>query len=126
MELAPNLAEAHLALGYAQFAGRLDVKGARTSYDRAFQLGRGNADIILLYALYCSRAGRADEAHAAIQRALALDPINARVHRAAGSIDYAARRYEEALPRCGARSSSIPGSATPMRSWASALCKWAD
>ncbi len=97
VELAPNLAEAHLALGYAQFAGRLDVKGAQPSYDRAFQLGRGNADIVLLYALYCSRAGRADEAHAAIQRGLALDPINARVYRAAGSIDYAARRYEEAL-----------------------------
>jgi TolB-like protein/Flp pilus assembly protein TadD len=97
VELAPKLAEAHLALGYAQFAGRLDVKGAQPSYDRAFQLGRGNADILLLYALYCSRAGRADEAHAAIQRGLALDPINARVYRAAGSIDYAARRYEEAL-----------------------------
>ena len=98
VELAPNLAEAHLALGYGLFAGRLDVRGARPSYDRAFQLGRGNADILLLYALYCSRAARAGEAHSAIQRALALDPINARVHRAAGSIDYAARRYEEALP----------------------------
>ena len=98
VELAPTLAEAHLALGYALFAGRLDVRGARPSYDKAFELGRGNADIVLLYALYCSRAGRADEAHAAIQRAVALDPINARVHRAAGSIDYAARRYEEALP----------------------------
>ena len=29
---------------------------------------------------------------------LLLDPINARVHRAAGSIDYAARRYADALP----------------------------
>lgn len=98
VDLAPNLAEAHLALGYALFAGRLDVKGAGPSYDKAFQLGRGNADIVLLYALFCSRAGRAEEAHAAIQRALALDPINARVHRAAGSIDYAARRYADALP----------------------------
>ena len=98
VELSPGLAEAHLALGYGLFAGRLDVRGARPSYDKAFQLGRGNADILLLYALYCSRAGREAEAHSAIQRALALDPINARVHRAAGSIDYAARRYEEALP----------------------------
>jgi TolB-like protein/Flp pilus assembly protein TadD len=97
VELAPRLADAHLALGYVLFSGRLDVKGARPSYDKAFELGRGNADILLLYALFCSRAGRAEEAHAAIERALALDPINARVHRAAGSIDYAARRYEEAL-----------------------------
>ena len=98
VQLAPNLAEAHLALGYVLFSGHLNVKAARPSYAKAYQLGRGNADIVLLYALYCSRAGQADEAHSAIERALVLDPINARVHRAAGSIDYAARRYSEALP----------------------------
>jgi TolB-like protein/Tfp pilus assembly protein PilF len=97
VELAPGLADAHLALGYVLFSGRLDVKGAAPSYDEAYRLGRGNADIVLLYALYLSRASRADEAHSAIERALILDPINARAHRAAGSIDYAARRYGEAL-----------------------------
>lgn len=96
--LAPDLAEGHLALGYALFAGRLDVKGARGSYDKAFALGRGNADILLLFALYCSRAARANEARMAIRRALVLDPLNARTHRAAGSIEYAARRYRSALP----------------------------
>ena len=97
VELAPNLANAHLALGYVLFSGELDVKGAEPSYQRAYELGRGNADIVLLYALYCSRAGRADEAREAIGRALLLDPINARVHRAAGSIEYAARRYDSAF-----------------------------
>jgi tetratricopeptide (TPR) repeat protein len=97
VELAPRLADAHLALGYVMFSGQLDVNGARPSYDKAYQLGRGNADIGLLYALYCSRAGRADEAREAIGRALLLDPINARVHRAAGSIEYAARRYDSAF-----------------------------
>jgi TolB-like protein/Tfp pilus assembly protein PilF len=98
IELAPTLAEAHLALGYALFTGKLDVRGARPSYDRAYQLGRGNADILLLFALYCSRAGRPDEARAAITRALVLDPLNPRAFRAAGSIEYAARRYADALP----------------------------
>ena len=98
VELAPKLADAHLALGYVLFSGHLDVTGARPSYERAYQLGRGNADIVLLYALYCSRAGLPEQAHAAIERALLLDPLNARVHRAAGSIDYAARLYADALP----------------------------
>lgn len=98
VELAPDLADAHLALGYVLFSGQLDLNGAWPSYQKAYQLGRGNADVVLLYALYCSRSGRAPEAIAAIERALALDPINARVHRAAGSIDFAARRYAEALP----------------------------
>ena len=98
IKLAPELAEGHLALGFVLFTGKLDVKGAGPSYDRAHQLGLGNADTLLLFALFCSRAGRADEARAAIARAIALDPLNPRVFRASGSINYAARRYAEALP----------------------------
>jgi tetratricopeptide (TPR) repeat protein len=98
VEIAPDLAEANLALGYALYVGRLDVKGARPYYDRAAELGRGNADILLLFALYCSRAGRAGDATEAIERAILLDPLNPRAHRAAGSIDYSARRYARAIP----------------------------
>lgn len=97
IELAPDLAEAHLALGYALFTGRLDVAGARPAYDKAYALGHGDADILLLFALYCARARRSDEARAAILRAAALDPLNPRTHRAAGSIDYSARRYNDAI-----------------------------
>jgi len=95
--LAPTLAEGHLALGFARFSGRLDIKGAGGSYDKAYRLGQGNADILLLVALYWSRAGRADQARMAVTRALALDPLNPRAYRAAGSIDYAARRYAAAM-----------------------------
>jgi len=98
VELSPDLAEGHIALGYAMFAGRLDIAGARPSYERAYALGHGNADITLLYALYCSRAGRPREAAAAIQRAVILDPLNPRAFRAQGSVAYAARRYADALP----------------------------
>jgi tetratricopeptide (TPR) repeat protein len=98
VELAPNLAEGHLALGYATFAGKLDIRGAWPSYQRAYRLGYGNADIVLLYALYCSRAGRPAEANTAVQRAVLLDPLNPRAFRAQGSVAYAARRYADALP----------------------------
>ena len=98
IDLAPNLAEGHLALGYALFAGKLDIKGAWPSYQRAYKLGYGNADIALLYALYCSRAGRPAEAKAAVDRAVLLDPLNPRAFRAQGSVAYAARRYADALP----------------------------
>ena len=47
---------------------------------------------------YTARAPGAPRRRAvAIGRAIALDPLNPRTYRAAGSIDYAARRYEEAL-----------------------------
>jgi len=98
VELAPKLAEGHLALGYATYIGRLDARGAWPSYQRAYQLGYGNADIVLLYALYCSRAGRPAQAKAAIDRAVLLDPLNPRAFRAQGSVAYAGRRYADALP----------------------------
>jgi TolB-like protein/tetratricopeptide (TPR) repeat protein len=97
IQIAPNLAEGHLALGYALFAGRLDVRGARPSYDKAYQYGRGNADIVLLCAAYMARTRRFQQARDAIDWALALDPLNPRTHRAAGTIAFAARRYADAI-----------------------------
>ncbi len=96
--LAPKLADGHLALGYALFAGKLDVRGAQPSYDQAYRYGHGDADIVLLFALYTVRARRFREARDAIERALALDPLNPRTHRAAGTIAYASRRYADAIP----------------------------
>ena len=97
VDLAPELAEGHLALGYAVFAGKLDIGGARSSYERAYALGHGKADIVLFYALYCSRANRPGDAASAAARAVILDPLNPRALRAQGSVAYAARRYADAL-----------------------------
>lgn len=96
--LAPELADAHLALGYALFNGRMDVRGARAPYERARALGAGNADVLILYALYSARVGRFAAATEAVTRAAALDRLNSRAHRAAGNVFYAARRYSEAIP----------------------------
>lgn len=101
IEIAPKLPEGHLALGYAKFAGFLDMKGAKPSYDKAYEYGRGDADIVLLCALYLVRARRFAEARDAIERALALDPLNPRTHRAAGTVFYASRRFPEAVERYG-------------------------
>jgi TolB-like protein/Flp pilus assembly protein TadD len=97
VSLAPQLAEAQLALGFARCNGRLDVAGARDAYDRAAQLGAGDADVLVLCAFYYANAGRDAEAKAAIGRAAVLDPVNARVPRAAGKVDYSARRYPAAI-----------------------------
>lgn len=95
--IAPTLAEGHLALGYALFAGRLDVRDAGPSYDRAMHFGRGNADIVLLCAAFLARTRRFREARDAMNWALALDPLNPRAHRAAATVAYASRHYAEAI-----------------------------
>jgi TolB-like protein/Tfp pilus assembly protein PilF len=99
VELAPDLAAGHLALGNAIFNGQLNVAGARPSYEKAYELGRGDANLVLQYALYCARSGRPEEAKDAVERSITLDPLNARTYRAAGSIAYASRRYQQAIPQ---------------------------
>ncbi len=61
------------------------------------EYGRGDADIILLYALYTVRMRRFADARDAIEHALALDPLNPRTHRASGLIAYSSRRYGDAV-----------------------------
>jgi tetratricopeptide (TPR) repeat protein len=96
--IAPNLADAHSTLGLTLFQGRLDARAAREPFERSVQTGSGEATVLARYAQYSARTGRKDEAAAAIKRALRLDPLNALIFRASGTIEYAARRYAESIP----------------------------
>jgi TolB-like protein/Tfp pilus assembly protein PilF len=96
--LAPDLAAAHLALAYALFTGQLDFRGAREPFERAAALGAGDADILVLYGLYASKAGLAAKAADAVRRAVALDRLNPRAWRAVASVAYAGGRYDDVIP----------------------------
>ena len=96
--IAPDLADAHSTLGFTLFQGRLDARAAREPFERSRKLGAGEATVMARYAQYSARIGRKQEAAQAIERALLLDPLNPLIHRAAGSIEYAARNYEASIP----------------------------
>lgn len=98
IELAPDLAEAHSTLGFTLFQGRLDARAAREPFERSRELGAGEATVMARYAQYSARIGRTRAAGEAMQRALQLDPLNPLIHRAAGSIEYAARNYAASMP----------------------------
>jgi TolB-like protein/Tfp pilus assembly protein PilF len=96
--IAPDLADAHSTLGYTLFQGRLDARAAREPFERSVQSGSGEATVLARYAQYSARTGRDREAVSAMARALRLDPLNPLIYRAAGSVEYAARRYAESIP----------------------------
>jgi TolB-like protein len=96
--LAPELADAHSTLGFTLFQGRLDARAARVPFERSRELGAGEATVLARYALYAARTGRRREATEAMQRALVLDRLNPLLHRAAGSIEYAARDWAASIP----------------------------
>jgi TolB-like protein len=96
--LAPDMAEGYSTLGFTLFQGRLDARAAREPFERSRQLGAGEATVLARYAQYCARTGRKREAAESMQRALVLDRLNPLIHRAAGSIEYAARNYADSIP----------------------------
>jgi tetratricopeptide (TPR) repeat protein len=98
IKIAPDLADAHSTLGFTLFQGRLDARAAREPFERSRQLGAGEATVMARYAQFSARIGRKDDAAEAMQRALLLDPLNPLIHRAAGTIEYAARNYAASIP----------------------------
>ncbi len=98
IEIAPGLAEAYSTLGFTLFQGRLDARGAREPFDRSRELGAGESTVLARFAQYCARTGRKQEAAEAMQHALLLDKLNPLIHRAAASVEYAARNYAASIP----------------------------
>ena len=96
-KIAPEFAPGYSALGYSLLYGKLDIKGARVPYEKAYFLAKSDVDVFTRYAVFCARTGRFDEAQLAIKRATELDPLSSSVFKAAGSIKYAARKYADAI-----------------------------
>ena len=96
--LAPKYANAYSMLGFVQFQGKLDARAAREPFEKSDALGRGEANVQARWAQYCARTGRDREATEAMQRALSRDVLNALIYRAAGTVEYAARRFDASIP----------------------------
>ncbi|HEY4070147.1 MAG TPA: TIR domain-containing protein [Sphingomicrobium sp.] len=94
---SPQFADAHAALGYALFYGKLDIMAADGPYEKARQFGSGSADVLGLYAIYRGRRRQFDRAGPAIARAAMLDPVNPTVFKNRGRISFAAGDYDGAI-----------------------------
>ena len=94
--LAPDLAEAHLALANF-FAGSLKLADAFREYERALALAPGNATLLREYGAFAVLIGRTEAGLAAARRLLVLDPLNSTNHFGLGVSLMFARRYGEAI-----------------------------
>jgi TolB-like protein/predicted negative regulator of RcsB-dependent stress response len=112
IRVAPELADGYSALGFVLLNGELDPRSAAAAYQRSFELGYGNADILAAFASFAGRTGRFADGRIAIARAQRLDPLNANVFRTAGLLEFDARQYESALTALHAALSLNPNSNT--------------
>lgn len=94
---APQFADAHVALGYALFYGKLDIAAADGPYENARKFGGGSADVLSLYAVYRARRRQFDRAASAIEHAASLDPVNPTMFKNRGRISFAAGDYASAI-----------------------------
>ena len=96
LELNPDLAEAHAAMGGVRIFYDWDWQGADESLRRALELAPGNARILRSAAIVRLSLGRLEEAVELLRRAAALDPLAVPVHRTLAQICHAADLLDEA------------------------------
>jgi serine/threonine-protein kinase len=95
--LAPELAEAHAALGSYLASGAQDYAAASEEYRRAVTFAPGNAQVLRDSGRFAGFMGHFDAGLAATHRAVLLDPLNPRSHSMLGQVLLLARRYTEAV-----------------------------
>ena len=98
LQIDPNLAEAHNALGRILNFDDLDLAGAAREFQRAIDLQPNNATAHQWYGNGpLDSLGRFDEAIAETKRAIELDPLSSIINSDCAYPLYYARRYDEAL-----------------------------
>jgi len=104
LELDPDLAEAHTALGLVRFYFEWDWAGAESEFRRALELNPGSRAVQEEYGWFLTAMGRLDEGLAQSRRAAELDPLStgpvhdiAISHMARGDLDLAAATFRRAI-----------------------------
>lgn len=100
LALAPELAEAHDALGFVSFYYDFDFAEAESRFRKAIELSPGLAMTHYWYAGLLSATGRHQEAIARIRTAQELDPLSPLINADAGWYYFYARRHPEAIREC--------------------------
>jgi serine/threonine protein kinase/tetratricopeptide (TPR) repeat protein len=96
VELRPDLAETHTALGYYFYSGLLNYRQALDEYAAALKIQPNNSAAIASIGFVLRRQGRCREAADQLSKALELDPRNADLLDNFGDACIFARRYADA------------------------------
>jgi tetratricopeptide (TPR) repeat protein len=100
LEIDETLAEAHTSLAFVLASYEWEWEKAENEYKRAIELSSTYATTFQWYAYLLRYMGRGDEAIAAAERAVELDPLSFPVIASAGYTRYALRQYDEAEKIC--------------------------
>ena len=104
LELDPDLAEAHTALGLVHFYFEWDWAGAESEFRRGLELNPGSRAVQEEYGWFLTATGRLDEGLAKSRKAAELDPLStgpvhdiAINYMARGDLEQAATNFRRAI-----------------------------
>jgi non-specific serine/threonine protein kinase len=100
LEIDPQLADAHIALGYASFTYDWDWAAAEQHFARALSANRAAVMVHPMYAFYLTSAGRSEEAIAVAKAAVSQDPVSAALSHALAVQLALAGQIDAALAEC--------------------------
>uniref|UniRef100_UPI0023520046 tetratricopeptide repeat protein n=1 Tax=Nevskia ramosa TaxID=64002 RepID=UPI0023520046 len=115
VELAPELAEAHAALGWALFLGDWQFDEGLAELERSAQLSSSNATVHNLLARVLLYVGRYTDAEAAARQAIEIDPLMASAHLSLARVLFTMGRLDEADVQARKAAELQPGSASSHR-----------
>lgn len=96
VEIAPNLALAHSALGII-YHNQLAMNRALPETQRSVTLPGADAAAFVNHALTLSQVGRQTEGESTIRQAISLDPLNAVARAVQARILFSGRKYKESI-----------------------------
>src|SRR5260370_2748202 len=100
VELDPNLASAHVRLGYVRLYFDWDLSAAELEYRRALEINPSLPEAQLGYANYLGTMGRFDEALSRVQQAYLFDPLALESRSEALWIYYFSGRMPDTVEQC--------------------------
>jgi len=113
VELDPNLASAHVNLGYVHLFYDWDWPSAEKEYRRALEINPSSPEAQLGYANYLGTLGRFDEALSRVQQAYLYDPLAVESRNEALWIYYFSGRMPETVEQCHKTIELEPAAGTP-------------
>jgi TolB-like protein len=96
LALAPNLPDAHLALGYYHYYGFRKYAAASAEFKRALALAPNNADALAGLAYVARRSGQVAQALVYLKKAVAISPRDPSLLTSYGETFMMIRRYAQA------------------------------
>src|SRR2546421_8291792 len=113
VELDPNLASAHVRLGYVRLFFDWDWSAAELEYRRALEINPSLPEAQLGYANYLGTLGRFDEALSRVQQAYLLDPLALESREEALWIYYFSGRMPETVEQARKTIEMEPAASLP-------------